>query len=372
MEALSKPQFLRRKLEKAKNCPPSPKKSAQECTGGVNGYDFLAHAFQPVIETNLDDLMPRAQVEASFFPSLKNLESFYNLTSLSENELPYPLNISAAFDYAEQQLRAINKNIQLAIVQDDTHSATLATVITLNLQYTLNYIPTFPLKTLMEDPSARATLNLLYSIFSWLRQVNGVSYFLHNESLVAYCYDTIYTTLDEEVEETGMSEQEVDTAREAFEIMTYWGEKIKGQIEDPKQLSRFANRIACFTPQNEFQEEVYKIAQEVYLLYLGGENIIDYLYSDFFMEEGHEEESPILYSEYVSFFWEGADAWMDEQLEESITCELQEKQAMDLPLGFQFFDVLPSMEFHDLTYPYAFFSIIEKLSFTLYNLKNEK
>lgn len=365
METLQSIRQVRKSPSKTAINRRGQEKQVKKRTPEFNGYGFLKYSFSPIVVNQHEELNCQYKIERDFFKSLNYLAALYKFSPLDVSDQVYPLNIHLAHQHASQRLETINKSLQLIIVQDELHPATLVTVKEYNPNYTLYHIPVEPLAIILKDRKAGKTSNLILSLFSWFSSCGGIEFYTDNTSWLYYIYDMVREFLMEGDEFTPEEyKSNMGEIREAKK----WGKNIRAKILKNTHLAELDKRIAEFNPINEFQAGLLEVARMISQLNQKDDNIFNYLKPGLLKPN---EEVRMCFDQYLAFYWGDDNSWLGENMRESINTDLQEVGHIDYPLTCQFFDKPHTAEQHNHEYPKAYFQAIEHLCDILFNLKNE-
>jgi len=371
MRTISKTGKIFSRTISRKNGKRSAKGQAYTCPPTADRVNFLNYQFLPVIDSICAEISSQSRIENSFFSSLDNLATVYNFNTLNVKNSVYPENINLAYCHAKEQLEKSNANLCLVIAQDEIYPAVLATINSLFTGIEVYYVPVKPLVNLIRQGDAPATVQLLLSIFSYFSRKGAVPFFTEDDSYLQGCYQSIQEYMEGEEEEG--CEPSLEEVKEILDMMNNEGEKILNLISNPRELDRLNNRLACYVPENEFQENILSIAQRVSAMLVLGKNISDYLPASLLIAPvTNDYETPCFFAEYVSFFWGADESFITEQLDEMMNIDFGEKNTIESPATFQLFDGTQRKEIHDLSFPKEFFAVLGDLCYTLNNLTNDK
>ena len=365
MEALSSIRQVRKSTGQVADNRRSQKKQVKKRAPEFNGYGFLKYAFTPIVINNHEELTNQAKVERDFFKSLNYLAGLYGFSPLDVADQVYPLNIHLAHEHASNRLKTINKDLDLVILQDESHPATLVTISEYVPKYTLYHIPVEPLVPILRDRKARNTTNLILSIFSWFSKCGGIEFYTDDSSWLYYIYEMTRDFLREGDEFTP---EEYQSNLAEIRQAKKWGKNIRSKMAKDTHLEELDTRIAQFNPCNEFQAKVLEVARLISELNQKDDCIYQYLKPGLLKPD---EEMRMGYDNYLTFYWGDDNSWLGENISCSIQTDLQEVGHIDHPLTCQFFDKPLQSEQHNHEYPKAFFDAIEHLCDLLYNYTND-
>ena len=365
METLSSIRQVRTSTRQTANYGRSQKKQAQKRTPEFNGYAFLKYSFTPIVINNHEELSNQTKVERDFFKSLNYLADLYGFNPLDVTDQVYPLNIHSAHEHASNRLKTINKDLDLIILQDDLHPATLVTINEYVPKYTLYHIAVEPLVAIIRDRKARKTSNLILSVFSWFSKCAGIEFYTDDSSWLYYIYEMTREFLREGDEFTP---EEYQSNMAEIRVANKWGKNIRLKIAKDIHLAELDKRIAQFNPANAFQIKLLEVSRLISQLNQMDDSIYSYLKPGLL---NPDEETRMGFDQYLTFYWGDDDSWLGENIGYSIQTDLQEVGHIDHALTCQFFDKPQKAEQHNHEYPKAFFDAIEQLCDLLFNYTND-
>lgn len=314
-------------------CRRSTKKEKQVSPAMPDRYGFLKQQFAVLIGQNYAELKNWRKVETEFFTSLSNLCSTYSLSPIDVSGKIYPYNILLAYRYAADILKTINPDVELTIIQDEAHSACLATVKRVRMGMTLYYIPVEPLYRICQERKRKKEAGLLLSVFSYLYNVAGMPYF-RGDSYMSYLYEM----LQEWIVEGGYEEngEEYNSYISSFNIVKHGGDVVKRKVANPYHLQAFSTRVDAYNKSKAGDEELLHVAQRFLKLWqhYPRRSFMDNIHGWFI---DPEEEQRMYPDQYLSFFWSDNGS-LYEALWEAVNNEFQELGAIDDPLYIQVFD----------------------------------
>ena len=199
MATLSATRTFLRKTKQTERPVGNSKRHSQSSTAPICGNDYLNHSFAPVQSEVYPGLHDTKQVQTAFFKSLKNLSVLYDLEYNRDHSIPYPDNMIYAFQKATKAL-ATKSDLDLVLIQNEQHIATVTTVKYFEINHTLYYIPVASLQRLLKDDAKMETANLILSIFSYLYKVHEIPYFTDDSSYLYYVYDRMESNMHEDRE----------------------------------------------------------------------------------------------------------------------------------------------------------------------------
>jgi hypothetical protein len=356
---------VRGHVKQAARCRTSQEATTTQRTGTDAGNGFLKTKFQPLREDKYPFLNNRMLMEREFFNSLSNLCGLYGFETGDAATHPCPLNIAMAYRQAKDQLQQVNKELQLVIVQDETHNACLATVETYPIGLTLFYIPVRPLLTLLQRREEPALAGLLLAVFRYLHTSAGIPWFYRHGGFLEGCYEMLkewyLESYAEEEEQTGVKE-----IIDEYQQMEQGAQFLYKMVRKPICIKEIKNRVRRFRPQTAVDIEVLKIASTVAKLMktYPDQDILESIPVEFLNPEAGERIFP---ENYLSFFWDGGGQ-LNDDLMRYVNDHLQECSEIDEPVSIQFFDRPQNKPTHDLNFEKTLFRLIDDLCTVLNQL----
>ena len=347
---------IRKQSEQYARCSAGKETKAPQRSGNTTGNGFLRHRFLPVRENKYPVLRQQRKTEREFFASLSHLANLYGFHLPQVAQHPFPFNITAAYNQAKERLKQLAPNLQLIIIQNETHTACLATVSVYNTGTTLYYVPVRPLIDLLKVKERRPAAQLILSIFSYLYHIVKLPYHRDESSYLSYCYEAMtewYLDSGEwEKEDYKHNLQQLKTMRKG-------GDTIRKKISPLTHLNQFENRLKKFTPADNCETELLQLATEAFSLWQSNtqRSIFDSIPEQLLDPETDER---ITADRYLSFFWDSEDN-IYESLMEYINSDLQEYGVIDEPVSIQFFDTPQHEPSHDLSFEINLFKLIDDL-----------
>ncbi|MFC3157142.1 hypothetical protein ACFOEQ_00465 [Chryseobacterium arachidis] len=193
--------------------------------------------------------------------------------------------------------------------------------------HSLYYIPVIPLYTVLQKSKSKEVGQLLLSVYAYLFQVLGVSYYR-----IDNCYlFSIYEMLENWILEDEEQEESLSEMNEAKEI----GDLMKDLITDPNNLQQFDKRLKKLNPKDDFENQALLVANSFFELYNKFPNLrIDRNYYPLQLrEESEEDQRPIMLDDYLSFCASIRGNLFD-TIVDTANSEFQEYCEMDEPTRF--------------------------------------
>lgn len=354
MEALLQDSRIYGRTKQVARRRRNQKRQTKVCTAQPDRNDFLEHSFQPLTE-NRQLLKYQKEIEESYFNSLSNLTALYQFEALDVSDKVYPFNIYLSYEYAKKRLSIIHPDTKLIIINDESNSATLATVKVYDTGTCLYYIPVKPLFRLLKENRQQA--ELLLSIFAYLYQVEEIAYYGTDNSYLYYSYEAIEQWMEEAPEE--WEEEEYKQVRSEIKMHKCTGSEIERKIRNSYQLHFFEKRINGFITETDFDKTLLEIASRCLALYKDYPNkkIKDSADSNLLAPD---EEDSISVDQYVSFFW-SSEGFLYEQVVDYVNTSIQELSAIDEPASIQLFNTPQTEISHQFNFEEKFFALLNEL-----------
>ena len=362
MAVTQKYRKVRRKVKSTTGHRSGQKAKTEKRTTGNAGHGFLKSTFLPVRENKHSFLKSQKKLEREFFNSLSNLAELYNISLPEVSHLPYPLNISAVYREAKQQLMKINDKLVLIIAHDEERLCSLSTVETFSIGQNLYYIQVQPLADMIGKAEHCKRIGLLLSVFAYLHFHAGIPWHTDRGTYMNGCYEM----LKEWYLEGEYEEEELAESMEHFDKMETDSNRIYQLMKESANLNEFAERIMGFEPATKEDKSLLKLAKAAYYLYekYPNRSIFNSIHDDLFEPEDEERIRP---EHYLSFFWDDNDFLYD-HLIEYVNSYLQECAVIDEPVTIQFFDTKQETPLKGLQFENALFSLLEDC-YTVLNFK---
>lgn len=314
--------------ETSKRCRRNSKGQEKICSPTDASNAFLKVQFYPRLqEPQIVEDCNKSKLERDFFKSLSNLSKKFELTLQDCTDIPFPYNLSESIAEVRSQMKIHKqdwKEIRLIHHENSTYFAKEERY---NTGHSLYYIPVIPLYTVLQKNKTKEVGQLLLSVYSYLYQVLGVSYYRIDNCYLFSIYEMLENwILEDEVQEESLSEM-----NEAKEI----GDIVKDLITDPNNLQQFDKRLKEFNPKDDFENKALSVANSFFELYSKFPNLrIDRNYYPLQLrEEPEEEERPIMLDDYLSFCASIRGNLFD-TIVDTANSEFQEYCEMDEPTRF--------------------------------------
>lgn len=325
---------------------------------------FVKQCFLPLISSIPPELKDQQRVEQGFFNSLQHLCRAYGIESADFSDFPYSLNLRQHLLYLCQKLRALHPELNLQVVKGIIDVATISTVRSFDTGRTLYYIPVEPLHKLMLNPERKQTADLLTSVFCYLHQVVQVDHFAERGSYLAFVYSVLTDWAEEE------DDDEHTNLREHFAEIESAGDYNLGLISDQMHLQAFEERLKKFQPVTPAEQELLKIANAFYALYLDFptrsiyERILD------LHDVDEEEYGVVRLRAYLSFYWSQNGIEYDQMID-FVDTDLQECARIDEPSIVHYFDRPVDLADENFDFEKRLFDLLNELCDNLKDLNHE-
>ena len=299
--------------------------------------DFLKCTFLPKLKTeqSVQVYNKIAKTERDFYQSLSNLAEHYSIEPMQTKIYGYPFNISLAMWDIETKLKCTHLNWDSLQLVQDSKKTFFVSEERYDTRTTLYYIPIVPLFKMLNDKRRKKTAQLLISVCSYLYHIVDIPYYRQENSYLFWMYEmmTDWVEQDDETDETEKYKSEL---RQAEQI----GDKIEQKLFNRINLQLFKQRLSNFKSLDEFDQECWKLACEVFELFT------EYPKTNIFKNAPISEQDPynndddnetIGMEKYISFVAD-TKGWLYESLSDSINNEFNEYGAMAEPTISKHFD----------------------------------
>jgi len=327
-------------------------KQAQKSSASIVTNGFLSHCFLPVTESRYEELKDYKKVEREFFNSLSYLAKLYGFPLPDVSGQAFPLNICNAFDEVKAHMKRLRPELHLFIFQEQT--TFLATAKIFDTGTCLYYLSIAPLVKLNGEHKY-PQFNILLSLFSYVHQIAGVSFYTDGYSYIGSQYDNLKYWIEDEGEDFEEGEERLHQ----LHLIAAQGKKFSHKIKDIRHLKRMAQRLNRFKPNSNADKDLLAIGNDFLQLLLEypTEGILSYIAEG--LVSPHEEDR--MYPEsYLAFMYDYEDC-LKEDLFSTISEHLNNCGVIDEPMAFQYFDREQTQEQHDLNYVSRVFELLDKL-----------
>jgi hypothetical protein len=311
-------------------------------------HGFLNYSFLPLIAEEHHELKEGEKAEKEFFQSLAYLAGLYKFDLPPERNEVYPYNMTLAYQHAAAGLKKIRPELSLIVVQDERHTACLATTKVFDTTSASYYINVRPLHLLLQKKESKATAALLLSLFAWLHQIVKVPYYTDKRTYLFYCYRIINEWIKEK-----------PGAGNALKA----GAGIHKKIALPYHVEMFSRRVDEFTPIGSWERSLHVISRQALGLYTKyPSHSVFNMVKNNLLEPGRER---VRLEQYLSFFWDEKDMLYYSMIG-YVNTGLEKMDTIDGPMAIQ------QQEQHDLDFAERLFGQVEELAHLLNHFDNEK
>jgi len=356
MAHLSEPRQLRQEPRPQTRCRRRQAERYKERTAGHCRNGFLNHCFLPFYD--LDGRQQRTD-EEEFFGSLDRLCDHYQLEHPDVSAFAYPQNITEAHRTVAASLADIDKEANVIIARDESHSASLTVLHTYDTGNILYYIPVRPLWNLVKTANAAPMTDLLLSVYAYLYQAAGIPFYAMPGTYLYDEYDMLLQWVleadDDDEEQKAIQEEQV----EEMDLLLGAGSDLLVLLQQPERLQNFEAHIVAYRNCPEWHAEMEGIATDCLFLYQNFPNrsIMDNIKPDLL---GDDDDYTIRAGNYISFYWSGYDGFYD-MLLEMVNNEFQESSHKDEPMLVQVFDGSEVTAPASLDYEKALFALLDRI-----------
>jgi hypothetical protein len=369
MDTLSQPGSLPWEHAPTRGRRVRPRKPASALPAQPVTPAFLRHQFLP-LATDHPVLYRSGEVQSEFFRSVDHLARLYRLVVPDVPDLPYPLNIHAAFVQLKQQLERAQPALSLAILQTDDGVTTLATAKEVDLQGYLYYIPLQPIFRLLRRKKARQITPILLGIAAYIRQKMGMPCYSDWGSYMA----NVHGILEQWVDDTEGERDEKEAAEyySEFRRAERVGYCIQRKLRQPARISKLTVNLQIFEPIGEWQVRLRELAGD--FLRLGNAYPNRCLFEEIpigFLDEETRDEDRVSKEQYFSFVYDHY-SWLGEEVNDYVETSLQECPVVDAPVTVQFFHEPQCKEGHDPSYEVTCLRLLNEFAYLLNNIDHEE
>lgn len=354
METLSATRQIRRKHQPPTRCTASEKQQVQLSSVGTFTDGFLRHRFLPLYEQD-NDLPESVKIEMEFFESLHILTEYYGFETIAVRDKSYPYNILLAKEQVQKQLKKLEQDIELSIMQNDKGIVKLATMHSYYTNMTLYYIPVLPLYRLLQDKKQKRTAELLLSVFAYLYHIAGIPYYRENNTYLSYQYECVQEWLMDSFER---DDKEFSTIRSECNKASYYGDILFRKLYNLYHLNNFKQRIDSYRPSTAFEKKCLTVAKTAWEL------MIQYPDHNIFRNTSNqdfdESDGVIMAEQYISFIAEN-EGVLFENISRAINDEFNECSEIEEPTLLQIFDSENRFSNENLHFEYRLFPLLKDL-----------
>lgn len=318
---------VRKKPQPRKGRIKSKKRQAKVSTPESAPNNFLRHSFSVAV-CGKSKLQGWREKEQSYFSSLANLAAKFGFVPLDVSKLPYPQNIHLSYNHASRAIKKIDSASSLLIAKTEDNPAFLSVVKSLDLGYTLYYIPLRPLVRIGKSKRNKGKRDLLICICAYLYHIVHIpSYF--DGDFVGYVYDYQKETWEEELR-SGEDAENFNVAFSELNAGDYYGNKFRKIFNHPYHLKVWEDLLKNFKVKSDQDGQLLELSKKMFDLFRTFpnrkfyDNIIDRLLHP-------SEESIMRADSYVSFVWTEDGCLMD-NLVEYVNIENENSGIIEEPL----------------------------------------
>jgi hypothetical protein len=299
-----------------------------------------------------------------------HLARLYQLEVPEVTDLPYPLNIHAAFVPLKQQLERAQPALSLAIVQTNEGITTLATAKEVDLQGCLYYIPLLPIFRLLRRKKARQVAPILLGIAACIRQKMAIPSYSDWGSYMA----NVHGILEQWVDDMDGEREEKEAAEyyREFRRAEKVGYYMQRKLRQPVRITKMAAQFETFVPAGLWETRLQELA--VYFLQLDRAFPNRCLFEEIptgFLDEEARDEDRVSKEQYFSLVYDHY-SWLGEEVNDYVETSLQECPVIDAPVTVQYFDAPQPVERHDPTYEVTCLRLLNEFACLLNNIDHEE
>lgn len=319
-------------------------------SNGILGTRFL-----PFVKDQ-GQLSDWQQKEENFFSSYKNLTSLFKIPKADLKGIVYPHNIALAYSYLRDYFIRMNKPQGLVIISTPDQPCCLGTVEPFDTYRTLYYIPVCALYNLRKSKKTIRAYNLLLSVYAYLLQVVRFPSYQTGDYMSG-CHEMIEDWVLSNPDD--WEDDSFQTAVSEFRMAEHWGVKLCKQIIHPYHLQQWEHRLASFTPRSDAEQNLLKVAQDFYRLYV---DFPSRSYYDNFLPGaiGRDEEYVTLPDQYLSFIW-SLRGWLFHELIDHVNSATQEDTHIEEPVMVSLYHTSPATPFDNLEFEKRLIDLLDEL-----------
>lgn len=328
---------------------------------------FLRYCFEPVVDDG-EELRDQTILEREFFRSLSLFSQAYSLgydVVTMENTSVYPHNVCLAFCQAEQSLQTVDPNASLAIIEDDSHRATLVVYKAFETGYCSFYIPLKSVYQALKERVRPSAIALLCSLIAYLHQIAGIAFYSDERSYIYYQCDMMAESMREDEDEKHLAD-----FNELLLDTLLNGPVLERYVQGRGHLGAFEKRHTAFLPSDEWEESLHQISASFFRLYT--QYPTRAYHSSFEPGLTHpDDDYSITPDQRVSFVWEWGD-WVYDNLLDSLDCDFNGGGYVEEPLAYRLFDQPSPAPTLCLDFDETFFTALDDLAELLKTFAREQ
>ncbi|HRO46221.1 hypothetical protein [Agriterribacter sp.] len=354
---------VRRLDAETKGCRRDTKGQTAIPAGSHAANGFLRCSFLPKLKEpqTVQSAGKSAKTERDFYQSLSQLAAHYGLQAMQTKQYGYPYNIALALDDAGKQLKDNMRDWEEIKLLQDSRKTFLTSTERYSTGTTLYYIPVVPLFRLLKNPQRKKAAGLLLSVCSYLYRIADVPYYRQENSFLYWQYEMLkeWVLSDDYTDEINSYLSELQQAE-------WIGNRMEQKICNPANLKVFRQRLINFNGKDGFDNDCWELATEAFDLYKKYPDATIFRNAK---PNGEAEEDDLDYvltmDKYVSFSADGK-GWLNENLEECVSNELQEYGQMEEPIITKVFKG-KEIASNTLDFENRLFALLEELAYLLNN-----
>jgi len=329
--------------------------------------DFLRQQFLPLRDAGLFKRISQHSIETNFYNSLTNVCNYYpcNIPNYSDHVFTY--NIFRIYKDVCDQLKQFHPEVQLKITEVNGRHGILQTVSVFDTNRTLYYVPVEPLVNLLKTKANQQLAGLILSMFAYLHHVTKMSWHTGTGDYLSGTYEMIQEWLESAEDEYDTDDFKSQVAE--FTALRRYSKIIYKSLNDKKHLHEFEKRVHRFTPVDQNQKAISKIAKTFLTLYkkYGMRNFFDNMNEALFDPED-DNHIRIYADQYFSFCWNN-DGWIADQLFDTVNSEFQEMDSIQEPTIFRSFEQPHKLSKPDFAFESELLNAINDLSYHLNHIR---
>lgn len=337
------------------------KRQPKICTerGLANG--FLNTQFLPKLQiTQEQEKLSKKAIqrrEREFYNSLSQLAKYYGILPMQTAHFEYPYNIALAhWDIKRKLNEKLTDAHEVCITQTTENKTFLSVSETYNTDNYLYYVPVYSLFQMLKDKNSKQTKELLFSVFSYLYRNIGIPFYREEDAYLYYMYDM---TKEWIIEGEMYDEDDEDKEQILREIAQceYIGDTVLKKIQNEENSNRWKQRLQSFCVKNDFDSELFIIAEQFYKLWEDYPHESIFRYANY--EECESRDDCLSMDKSLSFAC-SFEGLLYEQINEILNNDLSVYSEMQEPTLYRIFNGkdIPKQNFD---FEHRFFNLIDKL-----------
>ncbi len=305
------------------------------------------------------------QIEKDFYTSLNQMAAHYQIAPIETKKLPFPNNLGVACWDMENKLKSYLKEEQeLHLITLDWEQTSLGVANSYKTESSTYYVPIYSLFEMQKQKENKQTKDLLYSVYTYLYRVVGIPFYRDEDTYLSYMHEMLKVWLEEDGIICGEDEEYKKNILSEMAKVEYIGDVILKKINNENNLSFWKTRLDRFYIKNDFDKDLYSIAEKMYNLWQEYPN--EYIFKYAQIDVNDDDVNDVLtMDKYLSFYcsFEGC---LNEQINEMLNQEFGEYAEMENPVSYDVFNG-KTIEKCNFDFLYRFFTLLTELLSLLFN-----